>query len=381
MKISTISFTGRIIDAHVHSGNWWRQSTLYDHTNDIDTFTRQTLPNGDNVEKVVVSNLDCMVRVEHPGESAKFLMNELDGNRRLLEIAKGNPKIIPLATCQPGYGNIENIETLFRENPSKFAGLKFHSEQLAIPADSEVYNPYMEFAQKQKLPCLFHSGQTYDSAQGIATTVSKPEQIYRIARRYPDIPVIMAHLGGNSPGNAMAAVDCIIQSIKNNNSKLYADISWIDCDNPEKPILREVIKRLKSENALDRIMFGTDAPIGRFGFWGENYVKPIDAYTNNIKEIKNMITIHFGEEAEEIIDKIFYKNANDLFIERNWLPQIESSKSANNSSFKGKLGIITGIIVACLGVFGLNKANKHLQPEKSQESIVVTTAQQPTINN
>ena len=375
MKISSISFTGRIIDAHMHSGRWWRQSTLYDHTNDIDTFTKQSLPNGDTVEKAVVSNLDCMVRVEHPGEPAKFLLNELDGNRRLLEIAKGNTKLIPLATCQPGYGNVENIKTLFKENPSAFAGLKFHSEQLAIPADAEVYTPYMEFAQREKLPCLFHSGQTYDSPAGVATFVSKPVQIYNMAKKYPDIPVIMAHLGGNDEKNTIAAVDYIIQSVKNNDSRLYADISWVDCDNPTKPTLLAVIKKLKSENALDRIMFGTDAPIGRFGFWGENYVKPIDAYTNNINDIKKMITDNFGEEADSIIDRIFYKNANDMFVERNWAKPVNVGKNKNKISMKGKFGIIAGLVVVGLGILGLNSSTNKNNQEKPQEALVVTTAQ------
>jgi predicted TIM-barrel fold metal-dependent hydrolase len=373
MKVNAISFTGKIIDAHMHSGRWWRQSTLYDHTNDIDTFTKQPLSNGDTVERVVVSNLDCMTRIEHPGEAAKFLSNELDGNRRLLEIAKGNSKIIPLATCQPGYGNVENIKTVFNENPSQFAGLKFHSEQLAIQADSEVYNPYMEFATRKKLPCLFHSGQTYDSINGAATTVSKPEQIYNLSKRYPKIPVIMAHLGGNDEKNTMKAVDYLIKSAKSKDSMLYADISWVDCDNPEKPILRQVLKRLKNENALDRIMFGTDAPIGRFGFWGENYVKPIDAYTNNINDIKKMIKIQFGKEADDIIEKIFYKNANDIFIERNWLPNAYPMPAKNN---KGKFGIIAGLVVLCLGLLGANISKNTQNKPQTDTNTVTTTAQQ-----
>lgn len=327
--INSVTFTGRIIDAHMHNGKWWRESTLYDYTPEIDRFTKQPLPNGDTVDKVVVSNLDCMVRVEPFGQSPKFLSNEVEGNRALLELAKKNSRIVPLATCQPQYGNVENIRTLITQNPKVFAGLKFHPEQLNIPANSEVYNPYMELAQKENLPCLFHSGQSFDTAHSKASALSRPRQIYATAKRYPEVPVIMAHLGGNEGENTLKAVDLIIDSVKNRNAKLYADISWVDCDNPAKPTLLQAIKKLKNANALDRIMFGTDAPLGRFGHNGENWVPPIDAYTNNINDIKAMIRKEFNQEADSIIDKIFFKNANDLYIEKSWISKpIKSCRKA-----------------------------------------------------
>jgi len=316
-SINSISFKSHIIDAHVHSGRWYEQGKIYDYTSGIDTFTKQSLPNGDNIEKVVVSNLDCMVHTNKEDECIKFLSDELDGNRKLLELAKNNSEIIPLATCQPGYGSVENIKILLAENPKKFAGFKFHPEQLNIPADSELYNPYIELAQKEKMPCLFHSGLTYDSFLGPATKVSKPSQIYTLAKRYPDVPIIMAHLGGNEGDNTIAALDCIVKSIKNRDAKLYADISWVDCDNPNKPTLCKVIKQLIEENALDRILFGTDAPLGRFGLQGENNIQPIKAYTENINNIKAMIYREFGANADSIIEQIFYKNASNLYNNKN----------------------------------------------------------------
>jgi hypothetical protein len=70
---------------------------------------------------MLVSNLDCMVK-KTPND---FLFDEYNGNKKLLDIAKENNKIAPLATCQPAYGNVENITKLFSEHPNKFVGLKF----------------------------------------------------------------------------------------------------------------------------------------------------------------------------------------------------------------------------------------------------------------
>ena len=348
MKIYPISFTGQIIDAHVHSGNWWRNGNLTDHTKEIDTFTKQPLPNGDTVERVVVSNLDCMVRVNKDNEPIKFLSDEIEGNKKLLALAEKDQKILPLATCQPVYGSAQNISELLEENPNKFFGLKFHPEQLGIAADSEVYNPYMDIAKKNNLPCLFHSGQSFDTQYVPASKVSRPRQIYSLAKRFPEIPVIMAHLGGNEGENTKAAVDCIIESVKNNDARLYADISWVDCDNPQKPTLKEVIKRLKEHNALDRIMFGTDTPLGRFGFEGEHNIQPINAYSDNINNIKTMIKEEFGKEADSIIEKLFYTNSKNLFINKTWIPEAEKipqkvSKTKLAIIFGGAVSIIAGI--------------------------------------
>lgn len=363
MKLNNISFTGKIIDAHVHSGNWWRNGNLYDHTKDIDLFSKEPLPNGDTVEKVVVPNLDCMVRTNNTQEPIHFMSDEIEGNIKLAQLAKQNNKLLPLATCQPNFGTVDNIKKLFSDNPNVFYGLKFHPEQLNLPANSALCNPYMEFAQKNDLPCLFHSGQTFDSAQGVATKVSKPAQIYELAKRFPKVPVIMAHLGGNEGENTLFATKLIIESVTKNNSKLYADISWVDCDNPQKSTLSQVIKILKENNALDRIMFGTDAPLGRFGLLGENNTPPKEAYVNNINDIKKMIKRDFGKESEEIINKIFYENAQNLYLKKLW--KNNNTHEKITKFFKSKTGLLvsTGLVLLSgITCFSLQK----FQTNKSQ---------------
>lgn len=366
MQLTNISFTGKIIDAHVHSGNWWRNGNLYDHTKDIDIFTKEPLSNGDTIEKVVVSNLDCMVRTNNAQEPIHFMSDEIEGNTKLAQLAKQNNKILPLATCQPNFGTVDNIKKLFSNNPNTFYGLKFHPEQLDLPANSALYSPYMEFAQKNDLPCLFHSGQTFDSAQGIATKVSRPTQIYELAKRFPKVPVIMAHLGGNEGENTIFATKLIIESVTKNNSKLYADISWVDCDNPQKSTLSQVIKLLKENNALDRIMFGTDAPLGRFGLFGENNTPPKEAYVNNINDIKKMIKRDFGKESEEIINKIFYKNAQNLYLKKLW--KNNNTHEKITKFFKSKTGLlISTALVLLSGITYLSLQKSKIQTtNKSQ---------------
>lgn len=350
-SINNINFYGKIIDSHVHIGNWSENGVQRDYTNDIDVFIKSTLDNGDTVEKVLVSNLDCMTR-----KDGGFYSDETVGNKRLLELAAKNPKIAPLATCQPGYGDVENIRKLIRENPDKFVGFKFHPEQLNIPVSDSRYQAYMEFAKEMNLPCLFHSARsldvTYpDGGIGKASVLSNPEQIYELAKRNKDVKVVMAHWGGDGEANIDITTRCIVDSIKKKDAKLYADISWVDCDNPQKPNIKRIIEQLKSENGLDRILFGTDAPLGRFGSKQE--------YEKTINDIKSMIRREFSSEAEDIIDKIFYSNAKKVFLSKQKPPQGKPTPPTEPPKGNKKLKFLIAAGLLILGAAGWYFYNKH----------------------
>ncbi len=59
----------------------------------------------------------------------------------------------------------------------------------------------------------------------------------------------------------------------------------------------------------NHLLFGTDAPLGVFG---EKALKQSNAYDENIQNIKQAIKDNFGEDANRIISKVFYRNAKKL---------------------------------------------------------------------
>lgn len=141
------------------------------------------------------------------------------------------------------------MEKLLLENEGKFAGLKFHSKKMELAADNEAYEGGAKVSK-----CEF----------------SRHEQIYSLAKKCPKVPVILGHLGGNSGADTKAAVD-------------------------------EAIRRLKSTEKGDmteRLLFGTDAPIGRFGK-EEQCLKPIQAYEKVVNDVKNAIKKDFPTEAKK----------------------------------------------------------------------------------
>lgn len=367
--IGKLNFKGKIIDSHIHIGNWKEvyQEQAKDLTKEIDVFIKSPLDNGDIIEKVIVSNLDCLYNKKGKGEPIEFLLGEIEGNKKLLELSKSNSKVTPLAVCQPGYGSVDNIKKLFLENPESFVGLKFHPEVLKISANDESYKPYMEFANSKKLPCLFHSSNSVDvhyegGAIAKASKYSTPEQIYKLAKEYKETPIILAHWGGDGEENYKKVTDLIINSIKNKEAKIYGDISWVDCNSAEKPNLKKIIKTLKSENAIERILFGTDAPLGRFGGNGENGLSPKQAYTKMVDDVKNMIKREFPDDADKIIDKIFFENANELFfnvkVHDEKVTQTQKSSSTKSGKIVWTVGIGTLLIILISALFNKNKAEK-----------------------
>lgn len=317
-NISFLSFTGKIIDSHAHIGS--HQGNNYSKS-DLDVFVKSALPNKDTVEKMFVSDLDVLHSIK----------NEYEGNKAILEIFKDSSKYELFASTNPKIGNVDNIKKLFKENPDKFIGLKFHPDIQQLELSDKKYEPYMDFAKKKNLPCLFHS-QVSLLDNGVLNPnlihISDPENIYNLAKKYPKTPVVMAHMGAGYKESHDKAIDVLVQSIKNGDANLYADISWVDIDaetlnnHKTKDHIIKAIKRLKgigdpSWNYGDqsyRLMFGTDAPLARFN--DENPEKSIHNYTQFIEDIKYAIRNDkdLSIDSEKIIDDLFYNNAEKLYL-------------------------------------------------------------------
>ena len=377
-SVNSANFLGRIIDAHTHIGKWADAGVYKDNgLNELDTFFRQPLADGDVVEKMIVSNLDC---IENNG-----MLDELAGNRKMLEIAKKDSRVCPMAVCQPKTGDVKNIEKLFNENPNSFFGLKFHPKMHDIAADDVKFEPYMKFAQKRKLPCLFHSQVNVqwnpDGTGQVVTDIAKwdksdPRLIYNLAKKYPDVPVILGHMGAGGAPAHKVAIETLAESFKNNDAKLYCDISWVDFRGdwsiPDShPNIISIIEKCKEANTLDRILFGSDVPVGTYGL-NEATTKgttPQLAYKTTIENVKNTIRKNFSD-AEEIIDRIFYKNANELFFgNKPEIPgQILPAKPKSRLP-KSALGLavgIGGVLLAFAGYlcFGKN-TNTATKPDNA----------------
>ena len=306
------NFKGKIIDAHVHCGQW--NFDKFPCEKVLEFFNQKINKGKDCVDRVIISNLDCI----KTGKNQYPLKDEISGNLLLLKAALKNKKLVPFVVCQPGYGSAENIEVLLKKYPHLIKGFKFHPTCLNLAANDALYKPYMMLAEKYKKPCLFHCEVLKDKSGSIIRNgVSDPDFIYETAREFPMVPVILGHMGLGGNKAHEVCINTLIKSIDNNNAMLYADLAWVDWDNPAKPHIIEIIKKLQNSSRGDmtnRLLFGTDAPLGVFG---EKALKQQGAYDANIRNIKNAIKDFFGQDANKLISRVFYRNSKKLLDKQN----------------------------------------------------------------
>lgn len=352
MKIQKTSFSNpsfgsnrKKFDVQGHIGTMYDngQKVTYNSQNIIDTVE----PN--NVKKVLVSSLSGLNAL---GQDT--FCSEIESAKEIIAM-KGNDnvKLLPLLSCQPGIAQDTTVaEKLLDKN--KFYGLKFHPSNTnkAIKYNFDIYSKYITLAEKKGLPCVFHS---------ITDGKSDPVEIIKLAEQHPKHPIILYHIDLASQPEQMArTIDNISNSVKAGKSNLFIDISWLTnlWDNAEqnKNTIKQALKKL----GADRILFGSDTPITEMGN-RDNYGKFADFVEDTVKEFYT----DKPKEGEKALNKIFYDNAEELFINKNWF----NAKSQPSKSKALLIGVGVGIAaIAAIALKCLHGADKTVENSPSHVS-------------
>ena len=123
----------------------------------------------------------------------------------------------------------------------KCAGIKIHPEEHGYPI-TKYGREIFEFAAKNNAIIETHSGEQN----------SMPEDFARLANEYPEVKIIISHLGCGWDGDLSHQVRAI-QSSKHGN--LYTDTS------SAQSIMPNLIEWAVKEIGVERILFGTDSPL------------------------------------------------------------------------------------------------------------------------
>ena len=276
-----------IIDSHVH----WGKSIWGDFTPE---YLLEIL--GDKIDFAICSSLE--------GIDSPVFKDEKACNLEMLEVSKKYTKLRPLLVCQPNRTENADIIRYVLENYPEFIGLKMHPECMKLPADSEKYDKYLELAREFKKPCLYHSGH-------IKSRFSSPHIIYKKARQFPDVPIILGHLSTGPRQSHVEAIEILLESIEKEDALLYVDTSWIDFayeklnETYEDTIM--LIKALKNTSKGDythRILWASDCPVGAF-----NQSK--DSYSTNLKIFRQRIMEEF--EDANLLENLLSNNVRCLY--------------------------------------------------------------------
>lgn len=378
MKIQNISkfnFKADIIDSHVHSNDIvspWKGGMF---PRSLDEFVKQPLnviiqgeEQTDNIKRVLVSSIEGLTWEESIYDrpikdilpsKIEFLKNEKEANLSMLKKYENDEVYQVLLVCQPATGNSDNIRKLINKYPQKIAGLKFHPKECHLNADSALYDDYLQLAEEYKLPCMFHSEVSIDyilNEEAEELNYADPEYIYALARRHPKVPIILGHTGLGGELAHQKTIKILENSIKNNDAKLYADISWMDFYKgkmkTEPSNIFALIKMLKENDALDRVLFGTDAPLGIYGEFRNGEMTPKQAYENTLSTLKTALKDEFNDDSDVIIEKLFYSNADNLFFK-------DKQTIKNKKDIKELLLYVAGSVLGLAAiVFAIKKLLK-----------------------
>ena len=156
-----------------------------------------------------------------------------------------------LAWANPRQGKLalEDVARSLRVN--KFVGVKFHPFLNRFYINDPMVGPFMRLAQQLKVPVLIHSAHD---------EFSLPARVFDLARRFPEVPIIMGH-SGLAEGPYRGSLNLQAMILASLAPNIYLDTSWID-----EWALKQGLGFLPHE----RILFGSDAPLG-----GAEYYKKL----------------------------------------------------------------------------------------------------------
>ena len=126
-------------------------------------------------------------------------------------------------------------------------GIKLLPMYAGFRPDDPSLDPLWRYASLHRLPVLLHTGTTFIAQAPLECTL--PRHLDPVATRFPDVKIIMAHLGHPYEG------ECIVTIRKHPN--VYADISALHY----RPFqLYHSLMLAQEYGVWNKLLFGTDYP-------------------------------------------------------------------------------------------------------------------------
>ncbi len=186
-------------------------------------------------------------------------INDLPTERLLTEIAPHRDKLYPIGSISPLSSKLPSLKKVEQWLSRKqIHGLKFYpGYEYFYPADASL-RPYLKLLAKYNRPAIFHSGDTYSRVGMAKLKYAQAIHIDDLATELPELKIVIAHVG--YPWVIDAAEVCY------KNKNVYVDCSGFcyGAFNAKQRVhFRDILQEFERiSNARDRIIFGTDWPIG-----------------------------------------------------------------------------------------------------------------------
>jgi|WetSurMetagenome_2_1015567.scaffolds.fasta_scaffold10831_5 uncharacterized protein len=206
----------KIIDGHIHIGKW--SNIFFDY----ETTVRQA------IDVMKTSGVDAAVCIPADATPNEKLLNEINSQSdfKFFFAAWINPDDIKL-------------DSFLDKNMDSVSLFKIHPSIQRRKITDESYKKYIELAIDNNKPIVVHCGRWKEMASY--------EYPLELAKKYPELKIILAHLGGDQPG---LYLECAEEVKRMNSKNIYLGTESIR----EFYFVNKVVKTVGADN----IIFGSD---------------------------------------------------------------------------------------------------------------------------
>lgn len=171
----------------------------------------------------------------------------------------------------------------------KLRGIKLLSMYAGFKPCDKLLDPLWEYVTRHHLPVLLHTGTTFVAQAPLECTL--PRHLDEVATRFPEVRIIMAHLGHPYEG------ECIVTARK--HPHVYTDISALHY----RPWQFYNSLMLVQEYGIwDKVLFGTDYPF-----------TTVNATLDGLRSLNNMLAgTSLPRLNEEAIERMIYRDSLPL---------------------------------------------------------------------
>jgi uncharacterized protein len=171
----------------------------------------------------------------------------------------------------------------------KLRGIKLLSMYAGFRPDEPRLDSLWQYAEKHHLPVLLHTGTTFIAQAPLECTL--PRHLDNVATRFPEVPIIMAHLGHPYEG------ECIVTARK--HPHVYTDISALHY-RPWQ--FYNSLMLVQEYGVWDKVLFGTDYPFTN-----------VDATLAGLRRLNQMLAgTSLPRLHEDAIEDMIYRDTLPL---------------------------------------------------------------------
>lgn len=276
-----------IIDVHSHAWNY------PDHFSDDFRTQARRARAGQEVD-LAVRFEEYAARASEPvrtivfGGKARLSGLWVDDRFVAAYVAANPDRLLGFLSVDPTQSGWED-ELRFGHQELKLQGIKLLPMYAGFRPDDPRLDPLWRYAQQHRLPVLLHTGTTFIAQAPLECTL--PRHLDPVATRFPDVPIIMAHLGHPYEG------ECIVTARK--HPHVFTDISALHY-RPWQ--FYNSLMLVQEYGVWDKVLFGTDYPFTN-----------VDATLAGLRGLNQMLAgVALPRLKEDAIERLIYRDTLPL---------------------------------------------------------------------